>query len=253
MFDPKFPITPFQSNPKDEGLMRLAIAEALRAGQQGEVPIGAVIVLDGQVVAQAHNAPVSTHNPCAHAEIQAITQACARVQNYRLGALATLYVTLQPCLMCLGAILHARIGRVVMGQSQSRFNHDLAQSLQLMAQAEAWHPCRFEEGCLSSECAEPLSEFFVNKRSSRVDSLSALQRLADLPNVNKTTLGILQGLGYASGADFLSPGLEFHAQRLEETALTMRHEGRDPQQVAILLSVCDYLRGAPVRSWRCFL
>lgn len=234
--------------------MRLAIAQAVLGEHAGEVPIGAVITMGGQVLAEAHNASVSTNNPCAHAEIQAITQACARLKNYRLGALATLYVTLQPCLMCLGAILHARIGRVVVGQSQSRFNHNLVQSLQLMEQAEAWHPCRFEEGCLSEACAQPLTDFFQNKRSCREKNLLALKRLADLPNVNKTTLEILHQVGYTTGADFLRPNLAFHAQRLEETALALAGQGGGAaQQVAILRSLSAYLNGGPVRSWKDFL
>ena len=95
--------------------MKLALQQAELAAQSGEVPIGAVLVLNGEKIAAAHNAPISRNDACAHAEIQAIQQACQAIGNYRLGAQATLYVTLQPCLMCLGAILHARIGRVVVG------------------------------------------------------------------------------------------------------------------------------------------
>lgn len=95
--------------------MKLALQQAGLAAEKGEVPIGAVVVMNGEQIAAAHNAPISKNDACAHAEIQAIQQACLAVGNYRLGAHATLYVTLQPCLMCLGAIFHARIRRVVVG------------------------------------------------------------------------------------------------------------------------------------------
>lgn len=248
----KFSIRQFISNPHDEHHMRLAIAQAETAAQVGEVPIAAVITYRGEPIAQAHNSPVSTHNPCAHAEIRVIEQACKHIKNYRLGEEATLYVTLSPCLMCLGAILHARIGRVVIGLAQSRFNHSLSNSLPWLELSAAWHPCQFEEGCLPHECEEPLISFFREKRTTRMGSLSKLERLADLPNVNKVTLSILNGMGYLSGKDFLEPSLDFHVQCMHDMAQKLQLQ-KQPQQAAILFSLCEYLQGEPVRSWKSFL
>jgi tRNA(Arg) A34 adenosine deaminase TadA len=142
----------------------LALAQAQLAAAQGEVPIGAVVALNGQMLAAACNAPISKNNACAHAEILAIEQACNALGNYRLGSQSTLYVTLQPCLMCLGAILHARVGRVVIGADQSRYSGHLSEVLAVFEQSPAWHSCRFETGCMAQECASVLTEFFQARR-----------------------------------------------------------------------------------------
>jgi tRNA(adenine34) deaminase len=97
-----------------EDFMREALALAGQAEAEGEVPVGAVVVLDGAIVGRGWNAPISLHDPSAHAEIRALRDAAARVENYRLAG-ATLYVTLEPCAMCTGAIMHARIARLVYG------------------------------------------------------------------------------------------------------------------------------------------
>ena len=94
--------------------MRLALDEARKAHEAGEVPVGAVVLLDGEVVGTGFNQPISAHDPTAHAEIVALRAAAARVRNYRLAG-ATLYVTVEPCLMCVGAMVHARVGLVVYG------------------------------------------------------------------------------------------------------------------------------------------
>src|SRR5690606_18340863 len=98
----------------DEAGMRAALAQAQAAAQAGEVPVGAVVVKDGVVVGRGHNAPVSSHDPTAHAEVMALRDAAQRLGNYRLDG-CTLYVTLEPCAMCSGAALHARVARVVYG------------------------------------------------------------------------------------------------------------------------------------------
>ena len=94
--------------------MRLALDEARKAHEAGEVPVGAVVLLDGEVVGTGFNQPISAHDPTAHAEIVALRAAAARVRNYRLAG-ATLYVTVEPCLMCVGAMVHARVSLVVYG------------------------------------------------------------------------------------------------------------------------------------------
>ena len=99
--------------------MRLALDEARRAGAAGEVPVGAVVVLDGQVVGRGFNQPIGAVDPTAHAEIVALRDAACGVVNYRLSG-ATMYVTIEPCLMCVGAIVHARIGTLVYGAAEPR-------------------------------------------------------------------------------------------------------------------------------------
>ena len=94
--------------------MREALAEARLAADAGEVPVGAVVVRDGQVIGRGRNGPIGAHDPTAHAEIVALRQAAAALGNYRLDG-CTLYVTLEPCAMCTGALLHGRVGRVVFG------------------------------------------------------------------------------------------------------------------------------------------
>ena len=103
----------------DEDFMQLALAQADAALAAGEVPVGAVLVRDGQVIAQAHNAPVSKLDPSAHAEVLVMREAAAKLGNYRLDD-CTLYVTLEPCTMCAGAILNARLGKVVWGAPEPK-------------------------------------------------------------------------------------------------------------------------------------
>lgn len=232
--------------------MGLALDQAEHAALAGEVPIGAVIVANGQLLASAHNAPISRIDACAHAEIQAIQQACLAAGNYRLGSKTTLYVTLQPCLMCLGAILHARIGRVVVGCSQSRYNDNLDNALQLFERSQAWHPCRFETGCMASECETVLTQFFKAHRKQREQAVRELTSLMNLPNVNKNTVEILAQLGYRQADDFLQRGLDQVASELRVRSTELL-AAQDQQQAAILASLCDYFTGEPVRSWKQYL
>ena len=248
----KFPVIAHGGQADDFRWMKLALAQAITAAEVGEVPIGAVIVANGELLASAHNSPISKHDPCAHAEIQVIQQACQAAGNYRLGAQATLYVTLQPCLMCLGAILHARIGRVVVGCSQSRYNDNLENALQLFEQSQAWHPCQFETGCMAEECESILTQFFKAHRKQREQAVRELSNLLNLPNVNKSTLQILAQLGYQKPEDLLQRGLEQVASdlSLHRAKLLL---GPERQQAAILASLCDYFNGEPVRSWKQYL
>lgn len=253
----KFELTPYQPNPHDEGWMLLALEQAAKAAEHGEVPIGAVIVCDGQAIARAHNAPIASANACAHAEMLAIEQACRAIGNYRLGSACTLYVTLRPCLMCLGAIAHARLGRVVIGSNQSRFNSHLEDALKVLEGSEALHPCRLEWGCQAESSERLLQGFFKARRSNRLESIMVLKRLADLPNVNKHTLALLAQLDIRTPQQ-LQAYLQTDARRAEMQASLRRLAEQslaqdDQQQAAILASLCDYLSGEPVRSWKEYL
>ena len=248
----KFSVLAHQGQADDMPWMQLALQQAELAAQAGEVPIGAAVVVGGKAIATAHNAPFSLNDACAHAEILAIRQACQAMGNYRLGALATLYVTLQPCLMCLGAILHARIGRVVVGCAQSRYNGDLKQSLAVFEHAQAWHPCIFETGCMAPNSEELLGSFFKTRRKQREQAVAGLANLLHLPNANKQTLNELAQIGFETPQDFLQMGLEKAVQHLMERSLALKAD-QQTQQAAILASLCDYFSGEPVRSWKHYL
>src|SRR5690242_8498298 len=135
---------------KDEELMRRALDLARRARDEGEVPIGAVVVMDGRIVGEGWNRPIAASDPTAHAEIQALRAASSSLRNYRLTG-ATLYVTLEPCDMCVGAMFHARIARVVYGAKDPK-------------KRVLKNQVKMEGGMLASECGNLLSEFFASKR-----------------------------------------------------------------------------------------
>lgn len=143
--------------------MRMALNLAREAAQAGEVPVGAVIVKDGQVVGRGFNQPIGTRDPSAHAEVRAMRDAGYRLQNYRLPE-CTLYVTLEPCAMCVGAIMHARIGRVVFGASDPKTGA-CGSVVNLPAEERLNHHAEFEGGLMSAECAELLKLFFVERRA----------------------------------------------------------------------------------------
>jgi tRNA(adenine34) deaminase len=142
--------------------MRLALAESARAGAQGEVPVGAVIVHDGQVIGAGCNEPIARNDPTAHAEINALREAARRMGNYRLTG-ATLYVTIEPCLMCVGAMIHARIRLVVFGAAEPR-----AGALVSAARAHETpglnHRLEILDGVLEAECRAVIQEFFKARR-----------------------------------------------------------------------------------------
>ena len=147
---------------QDEALMRQALRLARRAGQRGEVPIGAVVAREGRVIARASNATIRRKDPTAHAEVLALRRAARHVGNHRLGGL-TLYVTLEPCLMCLGAMIQARVARCVYGATNPKVG---AASLVHLPRIGAGINHRFplEGGCLAEASAELLREFFKARR-----------------------------------------------------------------------------------------
>lgn len=147
---------------QDEDFMRMAIALATEAASMGEVPVGAVVVKDGMVIGQGRNAPISLSDPTAHAEIQAIRAAAQHLGNYRLVD-CTLYVTLEPCAMCSGAIQHARIARLVYGASDPKTGC-CGSVVNLMAEQKLNHHCEVISDVLANECGSLLSDFFRQRR-----------------------------------------------------------------------------------------
>lgn len=142
--------------------MRAALREARRARDEGEVPVGAVVVQEGKIIARAHNRPVHLHDPSAHAEILALRRAGRRVENYRLGG-ATLYVTMEPCAMCSGALIHARIERVVFGAEDPKAGA-AGSALNVLSHPKLNHRVEVSKGVLREDCAAILREFFAARR-----------------------------------------------------------------------------------------
>ena len=142
--------------------MRLALAAADKAKAAGEVPVGAVIVKDGEVVATGFNQPIGCHDPTHHAEIAALRAASDALGNYRLPG-CTLYVTLEPCVMCAGAMMHARISRVVYGASDPKTGA-CGSVVNLFAEERLNHHAEVIGGVLADECGTMLSSFFAERR-----------------------------------------------------------------------------------------
>jgi len=142
--------------------MRHALELARRAQDEGEVPVGAVVVLDEKIVGEGWNRPISASDPTAHAEIQAMRAAAAARRNYRLVG-ATLYVTLEPCAMCVGAMFHARIRRVVFGAADPKTGA-AGSTLDLFQERRLNHHALVQGGVLAAECGALLSGFFASRR-----------------------------------------------------------------------------------------
>jgi tRNA(adenine34) deaminase len=147
-----------------EHFMRLALAQASRARDAGEVPVGAIVVLDDRVVGEGFNQPISSHDPTAHAEVVALREAARSIGNYRLTG-ATIYVTVEPCVMCVGAMVHARIGLVIFGAPEPK-----AGAIQSMTRAHELpglnHKLEALGGVLESESRDLLQQFFQSRRVS---------------------------------------------------------------------------------------
>ena len=142
--------------------MRLALAQAELAAQLGEIPVGAVLVKDGQVISSGFNHPIGLHDPSAHAEMQALRAAGQQLMNYRMPG-CELFVTLEPCAMCAGAMLHARLARVVYGASDPKTG--VAGSIfNLFEQTQLNHHTSLTGGVLAQECSTMLSQFFAQRR-----------------------------------------------------------------------------------------
>jgi tRNA(adenine34) deaminase len=147
----------------DQGFMRAALDLAREAAAADEVPVGAVLVIDGQIVGRGFNQPILRHDPTAHAEIMALRDASVRLRNYRLPG-STLYVTLEPCVMCSGAIMHARVGRVVFGARDPKTGA-AGSVIDLYGEDRLNHHAEIEGGVLAEECGALLSAFFAARRN----------------------------------------------------------------------------------------
>jgi tRNA(adenine34) deaminase len=146
----------------DEDFMREALQLARTGASSGEVPVGAVVVIDGEIAGRGSNSPIALHDPTAHAEILALRQAAMHVANYRLAG-ATLYSTLEPCVMCAGALVAARVDRVVFGARDLRFG-GVRSKFQIADSDVLNHRVEVVEGPLAVECVELLREFFQAQR-----------------------------------------------------------------------------------------
>lgn len=145
--------------------MREALRLAEQAALAGEVPVGAVVVKDGQIVGRGSNAPISRHDPSAHAEIAALRDAAQHLGNYRLVG-CELFVTLEPCVMCVGAMFHARIARVVFGARDPKTGA-AGSVFNLFAETRLNHHARTHGGVLAEECGKVLSDFFAARRAQQ--------------------------------------------------------------------------------------
>jgi tRNA(adenine34) deaminase len=148
---------------RDECFMREALALAREAGAAGEVPVGAVVVCNGEIVGRGYNRPITAHDPTAHAEIIALRNAAAHLGNYRLPG-CELFVTLEPCAMCTGALFHARVARVVFGANDPKTGA-AGSVLDLYAEPRLNHHAEIVGGVLAEECGELLSSFFAARRA----------------------------------------------------------------------------------------
>lgn len=147
----------------DEFFMREALFQAEAAGCLGEVPVGAVVVKEGQIVGRGFNSPIGDHDPTAHAEVAALRDAARNLGNYRLPG-CELFVTLEPCAMCAGAIMHARIKRVIYGAKDPKTGVH-GSVLDLFSEERLNHHAEIQGGILAHECGQLLSEFFATRRN----------------------------------------------------------------------------------------
>lgn len=152
----------------DEDWMRVALEQARVAGACGEVPVGAVVVCDGEIIGRGFNQPIRTHDPTSHAEVMALRDAAQHLKNYRLPG-CELYVTLEPCAMCCGAIMHARIKRVVFGASDPKTGA-VGSVINLFAEARLNHHAETTGGVLAEECGALLSGFFAARRGRTLNA-----------------------------------------------------------------------------------
>lgn len=151
--------------PDDEFWMQQALALARQAADAGEVPVGAVVVLDAHNIGDGYNQPIASKDPTAHAEIVALRRAAAHLQNYRLPD-TTLYVTIEPCTMCVGALIHARVRRLVFGAREPRAGA-VCSRFHLLGEVAGYnHRIEVSQGILEVECSELISSFFKARRSA---------------------------------------------------------------------------------------
>ena len=156
-----------------DAYMRLALEQAQQAWDLGEVPVGAVVVKDGEVIAVGCNQPIGKHDPTAHAEIVALRAAAEKLGNYRLPG-CELYVTLEPCVMCSGAMMHARLAKVVFGASDPKTGA-CGSVLNLFEQEQLNHHTEVVGGVMADECGAMLKQFFAARRAAAAAARRATQ------------------------------------------------------------------------------
>lgn len=156
---------------QDQFFMREAIAQAKLASAVGEVPVGAVVVKDGVIIGRGYNQPIGTHDPTAHAEVQALRQAAQVLGNYRLPD-CELYVTLEPCVMCSGAMMHARLSRVVFGAHDFKTGA-CGSVLDLFKEEKLNHHAEVVGDVLADECVQLLKDFFAQRRRAALELRNA--------------------------------------------------------------------------------
>ena len=154
----------------DEFFMNFALAEAGLARNTGEVPIGAIVVIDNQIVGRGYNQPIRLHDPTAHAEILALREAAGKIGNYRLTE-ATLYVTIEPCAMCAGSLVNARVKRLVYGAVETRAG-GVASVFQICTSSSLNHRTEITAGVLAEECRALMQSFFRQRRKNRTGQIS---------------------------------------------------------------------------------
>ncbi|WP_279387042.1 tRNA adenosine(34) deaminase TadA [Parashewanella spongiae] len=150
---------------QDQHFMQQAMNMAEQAEAMGEVPVGAILVKNNEVIATGYNLSIGDHNPCGHAEILCLQNAGKALENYRLID-TTLYITLEPCAMCAGAIVHARVGRVVFGAKDEKTGA-AGTVLNVLQHSSANHVVEVESGVLAEECGQQLSQFFKRRRKEK--------------------------------------------------------------------------------------
>ncbi|MEQ9022671.1 MAG: tRNA adenosine(34) deaminase TadA [Pseudomonadales bacterium] len=148
---------------EDAKWMRLCLDLAKQAADIGEVPVGAIVVREAEILGEGYNQPVTTSDPSAHAEIQALRSAAEKVGNYRLPG-ATLYVSVEPCTMCAGALIHSRLSRLVFGTTEARAGA-IVSRLKLLDQDFYNHRVEYQYGCLAEDSSTLLKSFFRQRRS----------------------------------------------------------------------------------------
>lgn len=186
--------------PNDAHWMRLALEQACQAARAGEVPVGAVVVRDGVLLAGGHNAPVGRADPTAHAEVMALREAARVLGNYRLDG-CTLYVTLEPCAMCAGAMLHARLARVVYGAAEPKTGA-AGSVTNLFALNEINHHTTVQGGVLADECGQSLQAFFAQRRLESRETQLAAHPLRD--DALRTPEACFEALGWPWPVQYVS-------------------------------------------------
>jgi len=167
-------LRPLGLRPEDQAFMRRALREAERAAREQEVPVGAVVVRDGQVVARAHNRPIHLNDPTAHAEVLALRKAARKLGNYRLAG-CDLYVTIEPCAMCAGAIIQGRLRRVFFGAQDPKAGAS-GSALTVLNHPQLNHQVEVVGGVLAEDCTRLLRDFFRRRRKAVSRQRSALSK-----------------------------------------------------------------------------